>query len=148
MNEDKDLSEFEEQAKRDLMSFLASRGMKMTDLLIWLKANSVEEKYGGLAQKINRGKFSYAWLKSIVSLLGYEVKIVRNDSLDERVEVIEHIMDNHGLMIGHNSADRLIKAVRRAKIPQELEVAGLDTVEGQPTKKVIPTGELFEILDL
>jgi len=148
MKEDKDLTEFEEASKRALMSFLASKGMKMTDLLLVLQANSVDEKYGSLAARINRGKFSHGWLQKILRLLGYEVNIVKDETLDERIEVIDHIKDRHGLMIGHNQAERLIKAAKKSKIPAELKVEGLDTATGQPCKKVISTSGILEILDL
>lgn len=69
-------TEWRAQAARILKAELSRHGVKYGELRDRLEALGVEESYGGLATKINRGKFSFAFfLQCMQTLEKNEIRI-------------------------------------------------------------------------
>ena len=69
-------TEWRAQASQILKAELSRHGVKYGELRERLTALGIEESYGGLATKINRGKFSFAFFLQCMQTLGKtEVKL-------------------------------------------------------------------------
>ena len=69
-------TEWRAQAAQILKAELSRHGVKYGELRERLAALGIEESYGGLATKINRGKFSFAFFLQCMQTLGKtEVKL-------------------------------------------------------------------------
>ena len=68
--------EWRAQAAQILKAELSRHGVKYADLRERLAALGIEESYGGLATKINRGKFSFTFfLQCMKTLEKTEIKL-------------------------------------------------------------------------
>lgn len=68
--------EWRAQAAQILKAELSRHGVKYADLRERLAALGIEESYGGLATKINRGKFSFTFfLQCMKTLDKTEIKL-------------------------------------------------------------------------
>lgn len=64
------------QAANFLKSEIAREGIKYEELCLRLKALGIEEQYKGLANKIKRGSFSFAFFLQCMKAIGkHEIKI-------------------------------------------------------------------------
>lgn len=65
--------EWNHQATNILKSELVRAGVNYENLIIRLHEIGVEESYKGIANKINRGAFSFAFFMQCMKVLGREV---------------------------------------------------------------------------
>lgn len=63
-------AEWRAQAAQILKAELSRHGVKYAELRERLAAFGIEESYGGLATKINRGKFSFTFFLQCMKSLG------------------------------------------------------------------------------
>lgn len=144
MAEKKSRTEWEEKARDQMKALLG--GTKLTDVLLKLQANGHKMNYSTLQMSILKGRYSHALYIEICEALGKRVEIMRDRDKDDVLRVVEFVKSK-GVLIGHQMAERLIKAVGRSKMPDVLEVKGLGIEDGLPKKYTITSKELKEMLD-
>lgn len=72
------------QAARILKAELSRHGVRYAELRDRLAELGIEESYGGLATKINRGKFSFAFFLQCMKALEKQWVIASNDKENSR----------------------------------------------------------------
>lgn len=72
-------AEWRAQASQILKAELSRHGVKYGELRERLAALGIEESYGGLATKINRGKFSFAFFLQCMKTLDKHKLNLTND---------------------------------------------------------------------
>ena len=123
-------------------------GMKIKDLWHRLRANDHNLKYTTLQMALLRGRYHHSLYLEICKILGKKLEVTRVREAEDVMRMVRKIEEDHGVLIGHNQAERIVLALERSRMPDELEVKGIRKEDGNPTKITITSKEMSEVLEI
>ena len=146
MAEKRERTEWEERARDEMKALLG--GMKIKDLWHRLRANDHNLKYTTLQMALLRGRYHHSLYLEICKILGKKLEVTRVREAEDVMRMVRKIEEDHGVLIGHNQAERIVLALERSRMPDELEVKGIRKEDGNPTKITITSKEMSEVLEI